>query len=59
MVSSKPHAAFAIAAVTVALWIEFPDFGKLLLAHFYRKCPYLIPAYWEKEEDQTEEEFYK
>uniref|UniRef100_T1HX99 mRNA export factor GLE1 n=1 Tax=Rhodnius prolixus TaxID=13249 RepID=T1HX99_RHOPR len=59
VVSSKPHAAFAIAAVTVALWIEFPDFGKLLLAHFYRKCPYLIPAYWEKEEDQTEEEFYK
>uniref|UniRef100_A0A0V0GAY6 mRNA export factor GLE1 n=1 Tax=Triatoma dimidiata TaxID=72491 RepID=A0A0V0GAY6_TRIDM len=59
VVSSKPHAAFAIAAVTVALWIDFPDFGKLLLAHFYRKCPYLIPAYWEREENESEEEYYR
>ncbi|KAK9512146.1 hypothetical protein O3M35_000632 [Rhynocoris fuscipes] len=59
VVSSKPDAAFAIAAVTVAIWIEFPDFGKLLLAHFYRRCPYLIPVYWKLEENQTEEEYYK
>lgn len=58
-VSSKPDAAFAIAAVTVALWNEFPDFGQLLLAHFYKECPYLVPFYIPQREGQSDEEYYK
>lgn len=58
-VSSKPEAAFAIAAVIVALWINFPDFGKLLLAHFQRTCPYLIPAFMPQVEGQSNEDYYR
>lgn len=58
-VSSKPEAAFAIAAVIVALWVSFPDFGKLLLAHFQRTCPYLIPAFMPQVEGQSNEDYYR
>lgn len=58
-VSSKPEAAFAIAAVIVALWVNFPDFGKLLLAHFQRTCPYLIPAFMPQVEGQSNEDYYR
>uniref|UniRef100_A0A1B6CGR4 mRNA export factor GLE1 n=1 Tax=Clastoptera arizonana TaxID=38151 RepID=A0A1B6CGR4_9HEMI len=58
-VSSKPEAAFAIAAVIVALWVEFPDFGQMLLGYFQQKCPYLIPAYKPQLEGQTNEDYYK
>lgn len=58
-VSSKPEAAFAIAAVIVALWINFPDFGKLLLAHFQCTCPYLIPAFMPQVEGQSNEDYYR
>ncbi|XP_014246534.1 nucleoporin GLE1 [Cimex lectularius] len=59
VVSSKPESSFAIASVTIAIWLEFPEFGKLLLAQFYKVCPYLIPKYWDKMPDQTEEEYFK
>lgn len=58
-VSSKPEAAFAIAAVIVALWVEFPDFGRLLLAHFHQKCPYLVPAFMPQVEGQTDEDYFR
>ncbi|XP_046389622.1 mRNA export factor GLE1 [Ischnura elegans] len=58
-VSSKPDAAFAIAAVIVALWNEFPDFGMLLIAHFHKECPYLVPFYIPQREGQSDEEYYK
>ena len=32
-----------MAAVIVALWAEFPDFGSLFLAYLYEACPYLVP----------------
>lgn len=57
-VSSKPEAAFAIAAVMVALWQEFPDWGKLLLAHFHLECPYLVPVFWPQLEGQTNKDYY-
>lgn len=59
MISSNPEAAFCYAAVIVALWNDFPDFGKLVLAHFYEDCPYLLPWYVPRSAEQTNEEYYK
>lgn len=58
-VSSKPEAAFAIAAVMVALWQEFPDWGQLLLAHFHQDCPYLVPVFWPQLEGQSNRHYYQ
>ncbi|KAF6206202.1 hypothetical protein GE061_017431 [Apolygus lucorum] len=58
-VSSNPEAAYPIAAVVLALWTEMPEYGKLLLSHFYKSSPYLIPFYWERKSDETDEEYYK
>lgn len=59
LISSNPEAAFNYAAVIVALWNDFPDFGKLVLAHFYEVCPYLVPWYAPRTADQTTEDYYK
>lgn len=59
LISSNPEAAFNYAAVLVALWNDFPDFGKLVLAHFYEVCPYLVPWYVPRTADQTTEDYYK
>lgn len=58
LVSSNPEAAFPLAAVTVALWSQFPIFGKLLEANFHRQCPYLVPMFLPQKEGQTDKEFY-
>lgn len=58
-VSSKPEAAFAIAAVIEALWADFPDFGQLILGHFHRECPYLVPIFMPQVEGQSTEDYYK
>lgn len=59
LISSNPEAAFNYAAILVALWNDFPDFGKLVLAHFYEVCPYLVPWYVPRIADQTTEDYYK
>ncbi|XP_023935950.1 mRNA export factor Gle1 [Bicyclus anynana] len=58
LVSSNAEAAFPLAAVTVALCSQFPDFGKLLEAYFHRFCPYLVPMMLPQKEGQTDKEFY-
>jgi nucleoporin GLE1 len=58
-VNVNPKAAFPIAAVITELWIEFPIFGRLVLAHFYRQCPYLVPYYAPQQEGQSNEDYYK
>ncbi|XP_034834031.1 mRNA export factor Gle1 [Maniola hyperantus] len=58
LVSSNPEAAFPLAAVAVALWSQFPDFGKLLEAYFHKFCPYLVPMLLPQKEGQTDKEFY-
>lgn len=58
LVSSNPESAFPLATVTVALWSQFPEFGKLLEAYFHRQCPYLVPMYLPQKEGQTDKEFY-
>ncbi|XP_022116551.1 mRNA export factor Gle1 [Pieris rapae] len=58
LVSSKPEAAFPLAALAVALWVEFPEFGRLLEAYFHRQCPYLVPMFLPQKQGQTDREFY-
>lgn len=45
--------------LTLGLWVERPDFGDLLLAHLYLKCPVVVPYYFPKEAGQSDEEFLK
>ena len=59
VVSSNPEAAFAIAAVINALWSEFPTLGRLILAHFYKTCPYLVPYCAPQQEGQSDQDYYK
>lgn len=59
LISSNPEAAFNYAAILVALWNDFPDFGKLVLAHFYECCPYLVPWYVPRTADQSTEDYFK
>jgi nucleoporin GLE1 len=58
-VSSKPGAAFAIAAVIEALWEDFSDLGQLILGHSHRECPYLEPVFMPQLEGQSTEDYYK
>lgn len=57
--SSKPDAAFSIAAVLASLWVDFPDFGQLVLAHFQLECPYLAPVFMPQVDGQSDEAYYK
>ena len=59
MISGNAEAAFYYAAIILALWIDFPVFGKLLLAHLHRQCPYLVPIYLQRLPDQSDEDYYK
>lgn len=59
MISSQPEAAFCYATIIVSLWNDFPQLGNLVLAHFYKSCPYLVPYYVPRNVDESDEEFYK
>jgi nucleoporin GLE1 len=58
-VSSNPQSAFLYAAVIVGIWTAFPDVGKLILAHFHRSYPYLVPYYMPQVEDQSNNDYHK
>ncbi|XP_078611689.1 uncharacterized protein LOC144882047 [Branchiostoma floridae x Branchiostoma japonicum] len=58
-IASNHESAFPIAAVAVGVWMEFPDVGELLMAHFHRACPYIVPFYPPRLDGQSDEEFYK
>lgn len=59
MISSQPEAAFCYATIIVSLWNDFPPLGELILGHFYKSCPYLVPYYIPRNVDESDEEFYK
>ncbi|GJQ80834.1 hypothetical protein Trydic_g9420 [Trypoxylus dichotomus] len=59
MISSNPEAAFCYATIIISLWNEFPQFGKLLLAHLHKQCPFLVPIHMPKSMGQTNEDYYK
>ncbi|XP_076364569.1 gle1 RNA export mediator [Tachypleus tridentatus] len=58
-IASKHESAFAVAGVIVGLWCNYPDLGDLILAHFYTRCPYLVPYYVPQQEGQSEEDYYR
>ena len=57
VVSSKAESAFPVAAVALALWEHFPDFGDLLLAYFYEFTPLLAPFLPARTEGQSDQEY--
>ena len=57
--SRNAEATFAIGTVIVALRVEFPVLGHLVLAHFYRKCPCLVPHYRIHKQGQSDTDYYK
>jgi len=58
-ISSNHESAFPVAAVAIGVWCECPAVGELLLAHFHRRCPYLVPYHVPKKEGQTSEQYYR
>lgn len=58
LISSNADTAHCYAAVLIALWHDFPDFGKLVLAYFFQTMPYLVPFYPPKISGQTDQEYY-
>jgi len=56
-VSSSYKAAFPIAAVAVCIGALHADVNELLIAYFYKKCPYLVPYYLPKKEGQSTEDY--
>lgn len=58
-ISSKPELAFPFAAIAVALWNDWPDFGELILAFFRTKCPFFIPILPKTQPGQSEDDYVK
>jgi hypothetical protein len=56
--SAKPEIMLAYGGVIQALWADFPDFGQLILAHFHKECPYVVPIIKPKAEGQSNEDYY-
>ena len=50
---------FYIAALTVALWQKFPDFGKIFLAKLFKECPFLVPFKPPKLNGQSDIDFFQ
>lgn len=45
-----------MAALALGLWYKFPDIGDLLLAHFYMRCPALVPVFFARVPGRSEAE---
>lgn len=48
---------FFTAALTVALWQKFPDFGRIFLAKLFKECPFLVPHKPPTVSGQSDEDF--
>lgn len=48
---------FFVAALTLALWQKFPDFGKVFQAKLFKECPFLLPYAPPKFPGQSDEQF--
>lgn len=57
--SSTNKQVYTYAAVIVAIWQKFPDFGNLFLALLYKACPYLVPYFIPQVSDQSLEDYSK
>lgn len=39
----EPGLIFYAAALAIALWQKYPDFGEIFMALLYKECPFLMP----------------
>lgn len=58
-VSSNHNAAFPIATVAIGIWSAFPEVGELILAHFYKECPFLVPLYIPQSEGMSDADYFQ
>lgn len=58
-VASSHKAAFSIAAVALGIWTQFPDVGRLMMGHFFMKCPYTVPFYIPKSKEISTVDYCK
>lgn len=59
IVSSNPESAHCLGAVLAALWADFPDVGRLFMAHAHRQAPCLVPMRPPpRRPDQTDRDYY-
>ncbi|XP_063988564.1 mRNA export factor GLE1 [Diachasmimorpha longicaudata] len=49
---------YALAAVVVVLWSQYPDFGDLVLSNLHIHCPYIVPVVMPRFQGQSDEDFY-
>jgi nucleoporin GLE1 len=57
-VISIAKSAYPLSAVMSVLWARVPAFGKILLAQFHHKCPYTVPFYPSKDEQNDNQAEY-
>lgn len=55
--SYNAQTIYAVAAIIVAIWQHFPDFGKLFLMLLYKECPFLVPLLIPPRPDQDEQSY--
>lgn len=55
--TTNPQTIFAVAAIIVAIWQDFPVFGKLFLALLYKECPFLVPLLLPRNPGQDEKSY--
>lgn len=55
--ASHFEAAFPIAAVVSGIWEQHQEVGDLILAHLYKKCPYVVPHYPAMKEGMAVEDY--
>lgn len=55
----KSETVFFIAAITVALWQQFPDFGQMFLAQLFKECPFLVPHKPRQLQGQSDVDFLR
>ena len=58
-VSGNQDSAFAIAAVTVGVMTQFEDVVDLVISEFHKQCPFLVPYYIQKQENQELNDYLK
>ncbi|XP_050530357.1 mRNA export factor GLE1-like isoform X2 [Daktulosphaira vitifoliae] len=59
VVSVKTQAAFDMANIAVKLWVNYPDFGKILYSEIKRKCPILVPFCCRAVKNVSEQQDYQ
>ena len=59
VVAAKPKNAFAVASLIVTIWSKNQDFGQVLLAYLYEKCPFLAPKYPQRPPDISDADYFK